>query len=290
MTSGTGIDFKEWIGRTETVSDVVTPTPYAALSATLDRPANARAPGTPLPALWHWLYFLPLHRQSRDRPGRPRRSAAASCPRCRCRAACGRAASSQFHAPMRVGDAVDAHLDHRRRDGARRAAPARWCSSRCATRCAATAAPTPPSRSSTTSSIAKRSGPAMSRRRPRPRRLAPPWRARGRARRRAAVPLLGADLQRPPHPLRPPLRDRGRGLSRPDRARPADRDAAARPAAAQAAGRRRREFRFKAVRPTFDLQPVLGQRRSRRPTARPSISGPQDHEGWLTMDATAVIR
>ena len=68
MTSGTGIDFKEWIGRTETVSDVVTPTPYAALSATLDRPAERPAPGTPLPALWHWLYFLPLHRQSEIGP------------------------------------------------------------------------------------------------------------------------------------------------------------------------------------------------------------------------------
>ena len=49
------MDFREWIGRTETVSDVVTPTPYAALSATFDRPAERPAPGTPLPALWHWL-------------------------------------------------------------------------------------------------------------------------------------------------------------------------------------------------------------------------------------------
>src|SRR4051812_49936281 len=64
MTASAEIDFKQWIGRTETVSDVVTPTPYAALSATLDRPAERPAPGTPLPALWHWLYFLPLHRQS----------------------------------------------------------------------------------------------------------------------------------------------------------------------------------------------------------------------------------
>ena len=61
------MDFREWIGRTETVSDVVTPTPYAALSATFDRPAERPAPGTPLPALWHWLYFLPLHRRYRWR-------------------------------------------------------------------------------------------------------------------------------------------------------------------------------------------------------------------------------
>jgi 3-methylfumaryl-CoA hydratase len=55
---------KEWIGRTETVADVVTATPYAALSATLDRAPERPPPGTPLPALWHWLYFLPLYRQS----------------------------------------------------------------------------------------------------------------------------------------------------------------------------------------------------------------------------------
>ncbi len=54
----------DWIGRTETVHDSVTATPYAALAATLDRHSERPAPGTPLPGLWHWLYFLPLHRQS----------------------------------------------------------------------------------------------------------------------------------------------------------------------------------------------------------------------------------
>jgi 3-methylfumaryl-CoA hydratase len=62
------MDAKDWIGRTETVDDVVTATPYAALSATLDRPAERPTTGTPLPALWHWLYFLPLHRQSEIGP------------------------------------------------------------------------------------------------------------------------------------------------------------------------------------------------------------------------------
>src|ERR1700682_4878762 len=55
---------RQWIGRTERLSDVITATPYAALAATLDRPAARPAAGTPLPALWHWLYFLPLYRQS----------------------------------------------------------------------------------------------------------------------------------------------------------------------------------------------------------------------------------
>ena len=58
------MDLKDWIGRSETVIDTATATPYAALSATLDRDPGRPPGGTPLPALWHWLYFLPLHRQS----------------------------------------------------------------------------------------------------------------------------------------------------------------------------------------------------------------------------------
>jgi len=68
------MSFSEWIGRSETVSDVVTAAPCAALAATLDRAPLRPAPGTPLPPLWHWLYFLPLHRQSEIGPdGHPRR-------------------------------------------------------------------------------------------------------------------------------------------------------------------------------------------------------------------------
>ena len=58
------MNLSEWIGRSETVSDIATATPYAALSATLNRPAERPALGTPLPPLWHWLYFLPLSRQA----------------------------------------------------------------------------------------------------------------------------------------------------------------------------------------------------------------------------------
>ena len=52
----------------------VTATPVAALSATLDRDDPAPGAGTTLPPLWHWLYFLPLARQSEIGPdGHPRR-------------------------------------------------------------------------------------------------------------------------------------------------------------------------------------------------------------------------
>jgi 3-methylfumaryl-CoA hydratase len=53
-----------WIGRTETAHDVVTTAPLRALAATLDREDAAPQAGDAVPPLWHWLYFLPLHRQS----------------------------------------------------------------------------------------------------------------------------------------------------------------------------------------------------------------------------------
>jgi 3-methylfumaryl-CoA hydratase len=48
-------------------------------------------------------------------------------------------------------------------------------------------------------------------------------------------------------------------------------------------------FRFKAVRPTFDLNPfrVNGQLQEDGKTVK---LWAQDHEGWLTMDAVATLR
>ena len=57
-------ELSTWIGRSETLHDVIGPTPVVALTATLDHPAAPVPPGTALPPLWHWLYFLPMHRQS----------------------------------------------------------------------------------------------------------------------------------------------------------------------------------------------------------------------------------
>ena len=100
------MNLQDWIGRSETVEDTATATPYAALSATLDQPDTTRpALGTPLPPLWHWLYFLPLAAQSDIGPDGhakrggfmppvplPRRMWAGS--------------DFEFHAPLRVGDAL----------------------------------------------------------------------------------------------------------------------------------------------------------------------------------------
>ena len=58
------MNLTEWIGRSEIVTDTITPTPYAAMAAMLDMPPLRPVAGTLLPPLWHWLYFLPLYRQS----------------------------------------------------------------------------------------------------------------------------------------------------------------------------------------------------------------------------------
>jgi 3-methylfumaryl-CoA hydratase len=55
---------QSWVGKSETLSDDITAAPVRALSATLDRDDPAPVPGMALPPLWHWLYFLPQHRQS----------------------------------------------------------------------------------------------------------------------------------------------------------------------------------------------------------------------------------
>ena len=55
---------KEWIGRSETRRDRVTAAPLAALSALLDRDDPAPRDGDPAPPLGHWLFFLPIYRES----------------------------------------------------------------------------------------------------------------------------------------------------------------------------------------------------------------------------------
>src|SRR4051794_19147101 len=100
---GADMNLREWIGKSETVFDIAPATPYAALAATLDRAPERPPPGTKLPALWHWLYFLPLHRQSEIGPDGhakrggflppvplPRRMWAGS--------------QFEFRAPIRIGD------------------------------------------------------------------------------------------------------------------------------------------------------------------------------------------
>ena len=100
-----GTDLSPWVGKTEILRDQATAAPIAALSATLDREDAYPQPGDPVPPLWHWLFFLSLHRQSQLGPEGhaelggfmppsplPRRMWAG-----------GR---FEFHHPLRVGDAI----------------------------------------------------------------------------------------------------------------------------------------------------------------------------------------
>ena len=49
---------KEWIGRTESRTDVASAWPVAAMAATFDRKEPEPASGEAIPPGWHWLYFL----------------------------------------------------------------------------------------------------------------------------------------------------------------------------------------------------------------------------------------
>jgi 3-methylfumaryl-CoA hydratase len=96
---------RDWIGRSEATDDRVGKTPAAALSATLDRDDAPPADGDPLPPLWHWLYFLPLHRQSELGPdGHAKRGGfLPPVPLPRRMWAGGR---FEFHQPLRIGEAI----------------------------------------------------------------------------------------------------------------------------------------------------------------------------------------
>ncbi|MGE5336610.1 MAG: MaoC family dehydratase N-terminal domain-containing protein [Gemmatimonadota bacterium] len=97
--------WREWIGRTEQRSDLVTAASLAALSATLDRGDPEPLPGSDVPPLWHWMYFNPVARQSELGPdGHPRRGGflpPVTLPR---RMWAG--GRLQFNHPLQVGDEI----------------------------------------------------------------------------------------------------------------------------------------------------------------------------------------
>ena len=96
---------RSWQGRTESIEDHITSAPMRALSATLDRSDADPTQGTELPPLWHWLYFLPHHAQSEiGVDGHAKRGGfLPPVPLPRRMWAGGRL---HWHAPLKVGDAV----------------------------------------------------------------------------------------------------------------------------------------------------------------------------------------
>lgn len=108
MENSAGTDFanlKDWVGTTESASDVATAWPAAALAATLDRSDPAPVPGDALPPGWHWLYFLEAPSASGLGPdGHPKRGGflpPVALPR---RMWAG--GRIEFSAPLRVGNAL----------------------------------------------------------------------------------------------------------------------------------------------------------------------------------------
>jgi 3-methylfumaryl-CoA hydratase len=104
---GMSDNLEAWVGKTETLGDAITATPVRALSATLDRDDPDPVPGTPLPPLWHWLYFLPTHKASEIGPdGHARRGGflpPVPLPR---RMWAGGRLEWKLDNPLRVGDAA----------------------------------------------------------------------------------------------------------------------------------------------------------------------------------------
>ena len=256
-----------------------------------------------MPLLWHWLYFLPIHKQSElGADGHAQLGEfLPPVPLSRRMYAGGRV---EVRHPLRVGDAIERVsriADVREKEG--RSGPLVFVKVR--------------------HQISNRDGLALvedhdivyrkartldqagsrpgSGRESEPRRLRRTRRCEGRsalrltrldtrdpARRRSAVSLFGADVQRVPHSLRSPVCDRGPALSRSGGPRAADRDAVGRPAAVQSAGAHVSTFSFRAIRPLFDGEPFFA-------CGRPETDGKtvtlwaQDVSGAVAFEATAVL-
>jgi len=276
-----------WIGRSETMHDVAGRTPVAALTATLDHPPAELPSGTVLPPLWHWLYFLPIHRQSEigadghaKRGGflppvpLPRRMWAGS--------------QFEFVSPIRIGDRLartSTIEDVTSKEG--RTGSLVFVKVRHEVRCNEAAAPALIEFHDIVYRDAKR--PSDKEPPPQPAPSGAPWQReivpddvllfrysaltfnghRIHYDRKYVTEVEGYPGLIVHGPLIATL------LMDLLRRQMPDADVAA--------------FRFKAVRPTFDLHPfkVNGALQEDGRTVR---LWAQDHEGWLTMDATATLR
>jgi 3-methylfumaryl-CoA hydratase len=285
--SQTPNDLSAWIGRSETVHDQIGATPVIALTATLDHPSAPVDVGQALPPLWHWLYFLPMHRQSdigADGHARrggflppvplPRRMWAGS--------------QFEFRAPVRVGDRVSRTStidDVSRKEG--RTGPLVFVRVRHELRCNGAAEPALVEFHDIVYRDAKQATDVEPPPQPAP---------SGAAWQRDIVPddvllfrysALTFNGHRIHYDRRYVTQVEGYPglivhgpliatlLMDLVRRQMPDAEVAA--------------FRFKAVRPTFDLHPF-------RVCGAPQADGKtvklwaQDHEGWLTMDAVATLR
>ena len=99
--------WEDWVGRTQFVADRIGETPARALAATFDRTdLAALQTGDELPAVWVWLYFLPLVPSAEIGPdGHPRRGG--FLPPIPLERRMWAGSRCRFHVPVRVGDSVE---------------------------------------------------------------------------------------------------------------------------------------------------------------------------------------
>ncbi|HEV3483380.1 MAG TPA: MaoC family dehydratase N-terminal domain-containing protein [Candidatus Acidoferrales bacterium] len=112
-------DLQACVGKTETRTDQITSMPFAALSATLDIDAPTPRAGDPVPPLWHWMWFMPIHRQSElDEDGHGKTGDFLPPVPLPLRMWAG--GRLEFHRPLRVGQTytrISHILDVRRKEG-----------------------------------------------------------------------------------------------------------------------------------------------------------------------------
>jgi 3-methylfumaryl-CoA hydratase len=66
--------YTDWVGKTEEAEELIALAPVRAAAATLDDTTTEFGPGSPLPPLWQWFFFLPLAPQAQLGPdGHPQR-------------------------------------------------------------------------------------------------------------------------------------------------------------------------------------------------------------------------
>ena len=282
LTEKLDIDhLRQWIGRTTEASDIVTAQLVKGLRATLFQEIGEPKAGDAAPFTTHWCLAQPVFPMSQLGPdGHPTRGGfLPPVPLPRRMWAGG---ELEFLDTLRVGDetkrssrisdvtmktgstgalcfvSVEHLIDDAARHGDPRAAGHRL--SRCLRRVAG----------GTCQGAAAAAGRKSSRK------------PHGRS--RAAVPLFGADLQRPSYPLRPRLRHQGRGLSRPRLPWPAaGRIASSNSPPSCMAATAPKKFSYRGVQPLVRGQRVLGQcqrERDRHGIVDREFAGTADDEGY----------
>ena len=110
---------QSWINKTETTQDLVARTAVTGLSATLDRDDLPAQDGDSLPPLWHWMNFVPMARQSLLGPdGHPARGGFLPPVQLPRRMWAGGRLQWQADNPLRIGERVErvsriASVDHK---------------------------------------------------------------------------------------------------------------------------------------------------------------------------------